>query len=218
MKLVNGIAILEDDLCISRFVQESGRLDHDQSVLPRVLKHIPVGGTVIDVGAFIGDHTIAYARKTWIKGRVYAFEPNPRAYECLSYNLAPYSNTVCMNKGAGREPGTISMVDVETNGGMCYAKSGGDIEVIAIDSLNLTRLDYMKIDCEGYELEVLLGAENTIDLLHPAMLIEINEMTLIRAGITRLDIYGWLDTHGYKYANIYPEFGLDEYQMDILCL
>ena len=88
MKIITGkngqeIAILETDNCICRFVEQSGRLDHDQNMLPIVLSYIPIGGVVIDVGAFIGDHTIAYLNKVRENGMVYAFEPYINAFECL---------------------------------------------------------------------------------------------------------------------------------------
>jgi hypothetical protein len=59
----HGFAVLENDQWISRWAEEEGRLDHDQNMLPLILKHIYRGDTVVDVGAFIGDHTIAYSEK-----------------------------------------------------------------------------------------------------------------------------------------------------------
>src|SRR5262249_37578392 len=80
--LTNDIWVLEGDQ-ISNWVEQEGRLDHDQNFLPGILEHIKPGDTVIDVGAFIGDHTVAYAAKA---KKVIAFEPNPLAFECLKYN------------------------------------------------------------------------------------------------------------------------------------
>ena len=58
-----GIAILENDTHISKWVEESGKLDHDQNDIPLILKYINEGDTVVDCGAFIGDHTIAYLNR-----------------------------------------------------------------------------------------------------------------------------------------------------------
>lgn len=224
MKIITGkngqeIAILETDNCICRFVQESGVLSHDQNMLPIVLSHIPVGGVVIDVGAFIGDHTIAYLNKVRENGMVYAFEPYINAFECLKFNLKNYKNLNAFNYALGNSEDYISMEIVETNDGMNFIKQGNDIRITRLDTIsqNFTKLDFIKIDCEGYELDVLQGGQRTIQKYKPKMLIEINEMTLNRNNVKREDIYEWLDVAGYVYHNIYPNHGLFESQMDILC-
>lgn len=215
----NNIAVIEGDECISKWVEETGRLDHDRSCLPIVLRHISKGDVVIDVGSFCGDHTIAYAKAVGSGGVVIAFEPSKDAYECLVYNMQDVSHiVVCVNKGLGSENKRMSIQKVETNDGMNYLVDGDDIEVIRLDDYKLVKLNFMKIDCEGHELEVLKGAEKTIEKFRPKMLIEINQMTLERSGISRQDIYKWLRQRGYKIENIYKGQGLDEYQMDIICL
>lgn len=213
MKIVKGIAVLEEDQYICKWVQESGRLDHDQNLLPRILPYVK--GTVIDVGAFIGDHTIAYARRA---NKVIAFEPNPNAYQCLDFNLKNYPNVELRNQGLGEIPGKISLTDVPTNVGMVYAsKSNKGIDCITIDSLNLDRLDFIKIDAEGYEHNILKGAEETIKKYKPVMVLEINNHALMRNRTSNNDVYIYLMKLGYDYRNVYPSGGLHDEQLDILC-
>lgn len=221
MKITShGIAVIEGDKCISKWVEESGRLDHDQNMLPYVLKHINKGDVVVDCGAYIGDITVAFAKSVGGKGMVIAFEPSKEAYKCLTYNTEEIKHIVWrLNVALGSENKRMSIQKVETNDGMNHLVDGDDIEVVKLDSMfKLNNLHFIKIDCEGYELEVLKGAENTIKRHRPKMLIEINDMTLGRAGISRKDIFKWLDSHSYHYENIYPNQGLEEYQMDILCV
>jgi FkbM family methyltransferase len=218
MEIYKGIAILAEDNCICKWIKESGRLDHDQNLLPRVLPHIPVGGTVIDAGGFVGDHTIAYAKQVGKEGNVFAFEPNPEAFKCLDYNLSKFQNTKCFNAGLSETISNVSLEVVPDNVGMTYMKEGGEMQTLTIDSIQFERLDFIKIDVEGYELGVLKGGEKAIRKFRPKMLIEINDYTLERAGITRVHIYSYLDSIGYSYENIYPEQSIDEYQMDIICL
>ena len=227
MKIIKGIkgqdiAILETDNCICRFVQQSGRLDHDQNMLPIVLTHIPVGGVVIDIGCFIADHAIAYADKVGAKGNVIGFEPDKDSYRCMMFNMKNYDNFTGENKALGIGNHKASLNKVATNEGMNYLTDGNDIEVDSLDRIfieenQLDRIDFIKIDCEGYELDVLQGGQNTIAKYKPKMLIEINEMTLNRNNVKREDIYEWLDVAGYVYHNIYLKHGLNEPQMDILC-
>lgn len=213
MKIVKGIAILEEDHCICKWVQESGRLDHDQSALPVILPYVK--GTVIDVGAFIGDHTIAYARKAT---KVIAFEPNKSAFECLEYNLNGKKNVELRNEGLGDNVGSISLTEVETNIGMTYAEeSKKGVKCITIDSLDLKSLDFIKIDAEGYEHKILKGAEETIKKFKPVMVIEINNHALNRNGTSDNDIYIYLNELGYNYRNIYPGGPIHDTQLDLLC-
>lgn len=226
MKIITGkngqeIALLETDNCICRFVEQSGRLDHDQNMLPIVLSYIPIGGVVLDVGCFIGDHAIAYAERVGRNGMVLGFEPDEDSFMCMGFNMVNYDNFVGYNIALGVGGHKASLNKVATNEGMNYLTDGNDINVHSLDTVipaqNLNRIDFIKIDCEGYELDVLQGGQRTIQKYKPKMLIEINEMTLNRNNVKREDIYEWLDVAGYVYHNIYPNHGLFESQMDILC-
>ncbi len=220
----NGIALIAEDKCITNFIKEKGKLDFDDNMNPYVLPYIPVGGTVIDVGAFVGDSTKAYIDKVGEHGEVFALEPSKEAFKCLKYNMQDYENAICTNAGVGFENTVKSIVKVADNLGMNYLTDESfedSIEVYSLDKYckfqDIDKLDFIKIDCEGYELEVLKGATETINKFKPVMLIEINELTLQRNGIKPKDIYLFLDLLGYKYRNIYPNQTLDEYQMDIIC-
>ena len=221
IEIYNDIALIAEDQCICRFVKESNRLDHDQNMLPEIFKHMRPGDVVIDCGAFIGDHTIAYAKRVGAKGTVFAFEPSKEAYECLEHNTKGEERVIIYNGGLGASLKKAAMSEIDGNAGMNFLFNdrsvAEEINIITIDSLNLPKLDFIKIDCEGYELEVLKGAVDTIKRLKPKMLIEINQMTLERAGLTREDIFTFLKDLGYKYKNIYNGQGLDDYQLDIIC-
>lgn len=213
-----GIAILENDHCICKWVEESGRLDHDQNMLPLVLKHINPGDVVIDAGAFIGDHTIAYAKKVGPTGQVFAYEPNKDSFECLVHNMKNKNNVTCIPFGLGSVQKTAGVVNVDGNIGMNHLIDGMDVWIGTIDLTELKKLNFIKIDVEGYELEILKGATETIKKFKPKTLIEINQMALERMNLKREDIFQFLDEHGYTYANIYPNQSINEYQLDILCL
>ena len=217
MKIINNIAILENDTHISKWVIESGRLDHDQNMLPFILANIKAGDVVIDAGAYIGDHTIAYAERVGKDGFVFAFEPNKEAFDCLEYNLKTFDNTTIFNQGLGSKIEKMGMLKSPDNIGMCHLIKGGDITVTTIDDLYLFKCDFIKIDCEGYELEILKGGYETIRRFKPTLLIELNKYTLEREGITFKHIFNFLDNIGYIYNNIYEEQDLNQPQIDIIC-
>lgn len=217
MYLINDIAILEGDTHISKWVRESGRLDHDQSMVPLICEHIKNEAIVIDAGAYIGDHTIAYARAVGVGGFVFAFEPNPEAFECLKYNLKNFPNTMCFKQGLGSKTESKGLTNVSGNIGVNHIIEGNGVSITSIDELELFGVDLIKIDCEGYELEILKGAYETIKKFKPKLLIEINKGTLQREGISEKDIFGYLDRMSYAYKNIYAGQPLSGDQYDIIC-
>lgn len=217
MKILrNDIAVLEHDTHISRWVEQSGRLDHDQNMLPLLAPYIPKGGTVVDVGAFIGDHTEFYATAVGITGSVVAFEPNPSAYACLAHNMARHKHVTCINAGLSNRSHKIT-IHQALNAGASRPKDGGDISALPLDSISLASCDFIKMDCEGFEPYALHGAERTIRHHRPVMLIEVNPAALEEHGFTPSDIFTVLDAIGYSYRNVYAGQAMSGEQYDILC-
>lgn len=219
IELFNGIALLKDDQCICRFIRESGRLDHDQNMLPLLKEFIKNGDVVLDIGAFIGDHTIYYSKLVGDNGSVIAFEPNRDSFFCLEHNLKAYKNVELINSAIGKEYGFVRTVDVLGNIGMNFLipDNLGGIVIYSLNQMEIDRIDFIKIDVEGFELDVLIGGKETINKFKPTMLIEINDATLSRQGISRNDIFAWLQENNYIYRNIYENQGLNDSQLDIIC-
>jgi FkbM family methyltransferase len=136
------------------------------------------GDEVIDVGAYIGNHTLFYANVCG--ARVFSFEPNQAAFDTMRANLdlnglADSVTTVCA--GVGAETGRASLVvpDKAGNAGMCQLElmDEGTIEIVRLDDQEgITNPKLIKIDVEGMELEVLQGAEKLIAEHHPMLYIE----------------------------------------------
>lgn len=214
---MGSVAVIENDTHISKWVRQSGRLDHDQNMLPLLNGHIQSGFTVVDIGAYIGDHTEYYANRVGSSGKVYAFEPNPPAFECLKYNMTKHAQVFCLNFGASDSNHTIGIA-LDPNVGASHAIEGDEIKCIELDSLKLNECHFIKMDCEGMELRALIGAQKTISMFRPTMLLEINRGALIRQGVTADDVFGWLENNQYYYRNVYYGQSLLGEQLDILCL
>jgi FkbM family methyltransferase len=206
-----GIWVISNDSHISKWVEQEGRLDHDTYALGRILPHIKSGDTVVDVGAFIGDHTIAYAHATHgiDSGRVLAFEPNPLPFECLRRNMTGLAHVQCINKGLSNKPGEMAVV-ASDNAGASHLGRGEGVPIVTLDSLELDRLDFLKIDAEGMEFRILRGATQTIARCKPTMYIEINQGALERAGTSAAEVYAELEMHGYRMTGIEdgPQFDI----------
>ena len=210
--LPNGVAVIEGDTHISQWVIDSKRLDHDEYSLGAILPFIEQGAWVVDAGAFIGDHTIAYLKKVGPEGKVFAFEPNPAAYACLCHNCP---DAVTFNSGLSNTE-SVASYKPDPNAGAGHLDIGeGDTKLVTLDSLNLRRCDFLKIDVEGWEYEALEGAERTILTHRPVMWIEINEGSLARNNRLPYDVLNYVtDFLGYKTQAYPPERGP---QYDILC-
>lgn len=216
-KLSSGrtIATIEGDTHIGKWAIEAGRLDHDQNMLPLLKPYIPDGGIVVDAGAFIGDHTVFYARCVGDRGHVHAFEPNADAFACLHYNTSGLPVTQ-YNAGLGAEP-SLQGISRSNNAGASHLIDGNGCRIIDLDSLHLDRLDFFKLDVEGFEVMALRGAKDTIARCKPVMLIEVNTAALQRQGYTPLHIFAQLHMHGYQWRNVYRDHPLSGDQFDILC-
>lgn len=226
-----GWHIIEGDSHVGKWIEESGRLDHDQHLCPLIESMLKPGMVAIDAGALYGDHTIAYARAVSSEGAVLAFEANKMAFECLSKNAEKFQSPVfCMNLALGESHGGEAVHIMEENVGASKvsdskksepSKMETTIKTASIDGIvidaNLDRLDFIKIDCEGWEFKILKGAKNSLKKFRPVMLIEMNSFALSLQDSCYKDIYDFLLELGYQWRIVQPEAGGGSPQYDILC-
>ncbi|NJL07925.1 MAG: FkbM family methyltransferase [Methylacidiphilales bacterium] len=175
------------------------------------------GVVAIDCGANIGVHTIEWARFMYGWGEVIAFEAQERIYYALAGNIAMNN---CFNARAvwaavGESVGTIRVpkpnyLEPASFGSLEIRKTdttefiGQDIDysdegtietqMMPLDALSLKRLDFIKIDIEGMEMDALKGARKYIELFKPQMIIE-------KIKANEGDISDFIKAIGY---NIYP--------------
>jgi len=107
--------------------------------------------------------------------KVIAFEPVALFRECLEKNV-PDDKLWVSPFALGDQDTQGTMIITEDNSGHSHldpATMGtGDVQVIRLDNLDLHEINYIKIDCEGYEYRILQGAEKSIRLCRPVVVIE----------------------------------------------
>jgi FkbM family methyltransferase len=146
---------------------------------------VPVGGTVIDAGANIGTHAVAFANMVGPQGKVFAFEPQPRLFHLLCANVAlnGLTNVETGDEVLADEGGTVAQLpalppdDTFCNfGAISILKAGNGPQVVTarIDDLGLTSCALIKADVEGMEPHVIRGALETIERCQPVLYIENN--------------------------------------------
>ena len=140
------------------------------------------GDVVVDVGAHIGTMTLKMAKLVGPEGRVIAYEPQVKIYQELLINLDLNGvDNVCAHFAAlGDSHARIAMDPpmVGNEGGTSMGKGGNLVELHTLDSHRLESVALIKIDVEGAEDGVLLGAEQTILRHRPVIVIEIRLLSL----------------------------------------
>lgn len=211
-----GFWIIQSDSHISKWCLENKRLDHDLSLLPILLEYIETGDVIVDAGAYIGDHTIAYLNRVGPIGTVYAFEPNPEAFECLTRNC-PSAKAYRMGLSDVNELLGASIVANE-NVGASYLTKGHGTAVRTLDSFNLPRLNFFKLDIEGMEPLAIQGAKKTIARCKPVICAEINVGALARNGFSANYLISKITDMGYTPKKVYDSDDWTSPQCDILFL
>jgi len=127
---------------------------------------------VVDVGAHIGSFAIPMAK---VARKVIAFEPSRETFSLLSRNADENGASLqLINKGLGSENGSGTLVVRNTsNAGANTLVSNGDIPITTLDS-ELSNIDFIKMDVEGMELDVLRGGAALIERARPTVFFEVN--------------------------------------------
>jgi FkbM family methyltransferase len=138
----------------------------EDDVYERVFK-IEKGDIVVDVGAHVGMFTVKALKEVREEGLVIAIEPEERNFELLKRNTRDYKNVKLVKKAVGDKTGRAILYISELSGEHSIKKPSRatksiDVEVDTLDnilsSLGVSKVDFLKIDVEGAELEVLRGA------------------------------------------------------------
>lgn len=150
---------------------------------------------VIDAGASMGAHSVLFARLTTDAGVVLAFEPQESSFYNLCANafLNSLINLKCYRAALGAKPGAIGVPYLDPRrlqnlGGLKLGGEVGHVPVMTIDSLDLPRLDFLKIDCEGMEPEVIKGARKTIEKFRPRIYCETQAPNVEGSTIEELQV------------------------------
>ena len=195
--------------------------------------YIEKANLILDIGGHVGYHSIYYSMVN-SNCKIKTFEPQKRMFGVLNNNIRNKNlkNIETFNLAVGHENKEINISSIVTDGPNSNEDYvyGGDIEynlggvgigyggeiakMITVDSLNLPCLDYMKIDVEGAESLVLIGARETILKYKPVICFEFNHKRisseyLKEIGIENLptpheilESYGYTSFENIQYENI----------------
>jgi FkbM family methyltransferase len=157
---------------LSKNIEKGGQPVYQEPVRKKSIELCLDRGVALDIGANVGlwsqDLTQAFQQ-------VIAFEPVEAFRDCLLKNVSA-TNFEVWACALGAEDTTINMIVTAENTGHSHVDTStlgtGTIPMYRLDSLTLPKIDYIKIDCEGYENTILRGAKETILRDRPTMVVE----------------------------------------------
>jgi FkbM family methyltransferase len=191
------VIVNRHDTVIGHWIARDGGWEKDEIELLRwvVTSCYPQENEVeiLDIGANIGSHTIAFARFPFRNLVVHAFEAQRIIFQMLAGTVALNSldNVYCHHKAVSSEadatieipaldydaPGDFGSLELEPVSGSDFvarrlSRPAERVNTVRIDDLNLQRVRLIKVDAEGMEHKVFAGAVNTIDRGRPVLFFE----------------------------------------------
>lgn len=187
------------------------------------LRHVvPADGVCVDVGAATGFYTCVLAQLVGPTGRVHSVEPLPFAHQPWSriaraiqgQNVRRHAIALSARPGRGALSVPVGRYGLVTGRSFLagHDRSLGSNDEFAahvtvavdVDTLDrlcqreaTARLDFIKLDVEGAELQVLEGGRSVIESWRPSLLVEIEARHTARYGISPADVVSWLTERGY---------------------
>lgn len=213
--------------------------DYDADSMALLEMIVQPGHVCMDIGTNIGVYTVMMALRAGGSGAVHSFEPvnHIRRRAKLNIQLNGCRNVVVNDCALGAEPGRLTMLQVkegEFRGGTssileteAIAAMGRDhfdeveVDIRTLDSYvtdaGIDRLDFIKMDVEGFELSVLKGAERTLKELRPAILFEHDRKRLSKVGVDEAEFGRIFERAGYTViapVSLGGVFTTHEYRFD----
>lgn len=158
-----------------------------------------------DVGSHIGTWSDYFVEEfQW----VYAFEPIEELRNCFKKNIQQ-SNYTLYPFGLGNSTTDIKFQYDSEKSGVTQVNTSGNYtaKICKLDDLNLKNVDYIKMDAEGYELEILKGAADLLKNQSPILHIEMKLKNLAKFNLNKHDVRNWLYELNYDQAlKVHNEF------------
>ncbi len=194
-----GIFLPSGETHLTKWMTDNGEMVDGKGTyqikkLRVALSHCTRFRTAIDVGGHVGLWAMQLAKKFQ---SVHAFEPVEAHRECFVLNTQDMPNVTLHAAALGDHEGSVCIETAPTSSGDSRVGGDGNIPLCTLDSFNIHEVDFIKLDCEGYEYFALRGGEQTIRKWMPTIIVEQKPGRGQRFGLTELQAVEWLMTLGY---------------------
>lgn len=182
-------------------------------------KTIKRGNSVLDIGASNGYYTLLFSYLVGNSGSVYSYEPQTQAFNRMLKNLS--KNEIKNVKayklaiGEAKDEMDLHLSDVEDGGSSLVSLENSigteKVRVVTLDSLIAEiRADVLKLDVEGWEINILKGGKKFINVNKPKIILEYNLGLQILAGFRPRNLFDLLANIGYNTYEIKDDGTLSE--------
>ena len=189
--------------------------DYCEPELPYLSRWVKPNAFVIDIGAHYGSYTVPLATLVRPGGRVFAIEPSGHARDVLRHNidLNGLSNVTVLDVALGDAPSdAVLHMHPDLSRASLNQFADGDagtekVRVVRLDdaiSPDL-RVDFIKIDIEGFELPALQGAVRILAKHRPVVLFELQPEAAIRGGFPAYGVWDLLHAHNYHFSQFHED-------------
>ena len=202
------------------------RLPFEKKELQFVQKFLKPKMIFFDIGANQGFYTLLAAKCVRAEGRVFAFEPSPREFNYLRRNVLinGFKNTKMESTALGCDKGFADMfICLDGKGSYSSLRSPSKnvkarrkimkVSVTTLDEYvalnNISTIDFIKIDVEGGELDVLKGGKSVLEKLRPLLLCEVSDKRTRQWGYSASEICNFAKRYKYRWFSFVSE--------DLLC-
>lgn len=180
--------------------------NYENPVLDFIHDYLREGDILIDIGANIGVVTVESSLIVGSKGKIYSIEPHPKTFEFLKGNIAfnRITNIETFNVALGNNNGVILFSNERSDDQNSIIDSGKGIEIPIHrldDLMNLSHITLIKIDVEGYEKFVLMGATQLLKVTD-CIYFEAVEHAMKKYGYSFEDVYDILASNGFQLFRI----------------
>lgn len=207
MKIVKNWAFPDFDFLLSNHVQDFPETDYQQDAINEAIRYVSNFNLAVDIGANVGLHSVRFSK---LFNNVISFEPSTYNFECLEKNCSSINNVILYKLGLGNSNrteiisipksydncGAFSILDFKSN--ITEELINESIEINCLDLFSLSP-DLIKVDTQGYELQVLQGAIETLKNSMPTLILEVSKKNFF-------EINNFLEPLGYTFVN---RFGKD---------
>lgn len=185
---------------------------NDRAELSYLTQNVHYGDSVLDIGAHKGGYLYWLSKSVGKTGEVIAFEPQPLLYEYLktTINHLHYKNISLHHAGVSSKPNKLKLFVPKAPGltspGATFEyrsnKTQGhaiEVDVVQLDdflSERKSKIDFIKVDVEGHEMEVFKGASNILEQDHPTLLFECENRHLNDLQVE--DVFAFLKSKNYE--------------------
>ncbi len=145
-----------------------GKPTYQYHKLTKAIASVKSFRTAVDVGGHCGLWSMHLTRRF---ETVHAFEPVELHRRCFERNVVD-NNHVLYPCALGAADGWCSIHTANTSSGDSWVDAGNEIPIRRLDDFDLHDVDFMKLDCEGYELYALQGAAETLKRCRPVVCVE----------------------------------------------